>query len=107
MSELAERNERSFSIDSTHEGKGRRVQPAIVKHDPDEVTVSDVEPSVEIPKLFSAHRRYSARSETDVFFNQVILKFSSELLNWERAGLSISSRSAHGDWDGRTPSRYF
>jgi hypothetical protein len=107
VSELAEGDERSFLIESTHEGKGRRVQPAIVEHNPDEMTVGDVQPSVVITELFSARRRCTAQCGTHVFFSQVILKFSSELLNWKRVGLSISSESAYGDWDVLTPSRYF
>lgn len=43
-------------VEDAHKGKGRRIQSAVVKHDPDEMTMSDIEPSVTTQKSVSALR---------------------------------------------------
>jgi hypothetical protein len=43
-------------VEHAHKGEGRRIQPAIMKHDPDEMTMSDIEPSVTTQKSVSAFR---------------------------------------------------
>lgn len=43
-------------VENAHKSKRRRIQSAVVKHDPDEMTMSDIEPSVTTQKSGRALR---------------------------------------------------